>query len=192
MADFSKETLLKRAEEAFLNGEFDRALQTYGELLSVDPEMEDARVGVYLSDLGIDNAEEAQALFDYYQVIKKERPNAVKIIDELIDSLRETKVKLEELLLHSFEEADSVEGIRYEDFTVLVEERGDFKKALEDVMFSTKVFITKKEEFVDFIHRLIEAQMYDTAASYLDNTAKQFGNDQEVLSLYDLIRKAQR
>ncbi len=192
MAELSKETLLKRAEEAFVNGEFWRALQTYGDLLTYDPDMDEAKVGVYLSDLGIENAEEALALFDYYQAIKDERPNAAEVIDELMRSMYVTKIKIEEFFKQTVQADIEEEGIRYQDFVKLIDERGGFKKALEDAMFSTKVIITQKEEFVDFIRRLIDAQMFETAAAYLDNTAKQFDNDQEILSLYELIRKAQR
>ena len=150
--------------------------------------MDEAKVGVYLSDLGIESSEEAQALFDYYQVIKDEKENAVEIIDSLIRSLDNSKDTLKELLLDPLEEQiEYSEGIRYSDFLKLVESRGSFKKAFEDIMFSTKVVITNKDEFIDFVTRLTEEGFDEMALSYLDASSALFGNDQDVLALYNVV-----
>ncbi len=191
MSKVSPNRLLKRAEEEFMQGDFRMALQTYGLVLKDYPGLDEAKVGVYLSDLGIESAEEAQALFDYYQVIKQEKENAADIIDNLIETLSTTKQQLNELLIEPVEEqVEYSDGIRYSDFVELVGSRGSFRKAFEDIMFSTKVVITDKTEFVDFVTRLAEEGFYDMALNYLDSTAGLFGNDQDVLSLYYVVEKA--
>ncbi|HFU77256.1 MAG TPA: hypothetical protein ENK68_01980, partial [Epsilonproteobacteria bacterium] len=149
MAKISEELLLQRAENEFLQGNFKKALRSYGLILKDHPTLDEAKVGVYLSDLGSDSQDEAQALFDYYQIIKDEKENAVDIIDGLLDSLDTTKQTLQELLLDPVEEeVEYGDGIRYSDFLKLVESRESFKKAFEDIMFSTKVVITDKDEFI--------------------------------------------
>jgi tetratricopeptide (TPR) repeat protein len=188
MAKVNKNILLQRAETEFLEGDFTNALRDYGLLLKDYPSMDEAKVGVYLSDLGIESSEEAQALFDYYQVIKDEKENAVEIIDSLIRSLDNSKDTLKELLLDPLEEQiEYSEGIRYSDFLKLVESRGSFKKAFEDIMFSTKVVITNKDEFIDFVTKLTEEGFDEMALSYLDASSSLFGNDQDVLALYNVI-----
>ena len=189
MSKVSANRLLQRAEEEFLQGDFKMALQTYGLLLKDYPAMDEAKVGVFLSDLGIESAEEAQALFDYYQVLKQEKENAADIIDGLIESLSTTKMQLNELLVDPMQEQiEYGEGIRYSDFLELVESRGSFKKAFEDIMFSTKVVITDKDQFIDFVTRLAKEGFDEMALNYLDATTSLFGDDQDVLALYNVVK----
>ncbi len=189
MSKVSQETLLQRAEKEFLQGDYATALRSYGLILKDYPSLDEAKVGAYLSDLGEENAEEAQALFDYYQMIKSEKKNAVEIIHSLIASLDTTKESIHELLDAPMEEQiEYGDGIRYSDFLALVKSRGDFKKAFEDIMFSTKVVITDKDEFIDFVTKLADEGFDEMALGYLDATANLFGNDQEVLALYNVVQ----
>ncbi len=183
--------LLEHAEKQFINGNFEESMQSYGLLLSDFPEFGDAKVGVYLSDLGLENAENAQALFDYYQIIKDEKENAVEIIDNLIHALDNTNNTLQELLLDPIQEGlEYNDGIRYEDFMTLVVSRGSFKQAFEDIMFSTKVIITSKKDFIDFVKRLANEGYEGMALSYLDAASGIFGDDQEIYSLYNNFKGA--
>jgi tetratricopeptide (TPR) repeat protein len=189
MAKISQDLLLKRAEDEFLQGEYAKALRSYGLILRDYPTLDEARIGVYLSDLGIESEEEAQALFDYYQMIKSEKENAVDIIDGLIENLDSSKHKFQELLIEPLEEQiEYSDGIRYSDFKELVKSRGSFKKTFEDIMFSTKVVITNKDEFIDFVTQLANEGFDEMALGYLDASASLFGNDQDILALYHVVR----
>ena len=189
MVKINKNNLLKRAEAQFVNGEYRQSLQSYGLLLKDHPDLGEARVGVYLSDLGLESEDDAQALFDYYQVIKTEQDDAVEIIDNLIHTLDNSKNSLQELLVDPLkEQADYEDGIRYEDFMQLVDSRGDFKQAFEDIMFSTKVVITNRDEFIDFIKHLSTEGFQEMALNYLDAASNAFGDDQEIYALYRLAK----
>jgi len=189
MSKINQEVLLQRAESEFLQGNFKKALRSYGLILKDHPTLDEAKVGAYLSDLGSDSQDEAQALFDYYQIIKDEKENAVDIIDGLLDSLDTTKQNLQELLLDPVEEqVEYGDGIRYSDFLKLVESRKSFKKAFEDIMFSTKVVITDKDEFIDFVTKLSNEGFDEMALGYLDATSHLFGNDQDILALYNVVK----
>ncbi len=193
MGKISQNLLLQRAEGEFLNGDYQNALRSYGLILKDYPALDEAKIGVYLSDLGIESEEEAQALFDYYQVIKTEKDNAVDIIDGLIDSLDTSKQYIHELLLDPVQEqVEYGDGIRYSDFLLLIESRGSFKKAFEDIMFSTKVIITEKDEFIDFVTQLANEGFDEMALNYLDATTSLFGDDQDVLALYNVVAGAQK
>jgi len=192
MSKLSQERLLQRAEEAFLRGNYTDALRSYGLILKDYPTLDDARIGVFLSDLGIEREDEAQALFDYYQVLKSEKDNPVEIISNIIDTLDSTKYQLEELLVNPAEEQiDYGDGIRYSDFLALVESRGDFKKTFEDIMFSTKVIISSKDEFIDFVKHLSSEGFHQMALNYLDSSGNIFGNDQDILELYNTIKEVE-
>lgn len=80
-------------------------------------------------------------------------------------------------------------GIKYEDFMRLIQSRGSFKEAFEDIMFSTKVIISKKEDFVDFLAKLIENGFVEISLNYLENAVTLFPNDEQLLSL---IKKVQQ
>ena len=189
MSKISQDLLLKRAEHEFLQGDYANALRSYGLILKDYPTLDEAKIGVYLSDLGIESEEEAQALFDYYQMIKSEKENAVDIIDGLIENLDSSKHKLQELLIEPIEEQiEYSDGIRYSDFQELVKSRGSFKKTFEDIMFSTKVVITNKDEFIDFVTHLATEGFDEMALGYLDASASLFGNDQDILALYHVVR----
>ncbi len=189
MSKKSQELLLKRAESEFLQGDYAKALRSYGLILRDYPTLDEARIGVYLSDLGIESEEEAQALFDYYQMIKGEKENAADIIDGLIENLDSSKHKLQELLVEPLEEQiEYGDGIRYSDFLELVKSRGSFKKTFEDIMFSTKVVITNKDEFIDFVTKLANEGFDEMALGYLDASSSLFGNDQDILALYHVVR----
>jgi len=188
MSKVSQNLLLQRAEGEFLTGDYRNALMSYGLILKDYPSLDEARIGVYLSDLGIESEEEAQALFDYYQIIKKEKENAVDIIDGLINSLDTSKKRIHELLMDPLEEeVEYSDGIRYSDFVLLIESRGSFREAFEDIMFSTKVVITDKDEFIDFVTQLAEEGFDEMALGYLDATTSLFGDDQDVLALYNVV-----
>ncbi len=189
MSKISQDLLLKRAESEFLQGDYAKALRSYGLILRDYPTLDEAKIGVYLSDLGIESEEEAQALFDYYQMIKSEKENAVDIIDGLIENLDSSKHKLQELLVEPLEEQiEYGDGIRYSDFLEIVKSRGSFKKTFEDIMFSTKVVITNKEEFIDFVTQLANEGFDEMALGYLDASSSLFGNDQDILALYHVVR----
>lgn len=193
MVKTNTKNLLKRAEAQFVNGEYRQSLQSYGLLLKDHPGLGEAKVGVYLSDLGLESEDDAQALFDYYQVIKTEQEDAVEIIDNLIHTLDNSKNSLQELLIDPLrEQADYEDGIRYEDFMQIVASRGDFKEAFEDIMFSTKVVITSRDEFIDFIKHLLTEGFQEMALNYLDAASNAFGNDQEILALYLLAKEEEK
>ena len=188
MAKVNQTILLQRAEGEFLQGNFTNSLRSYGLILREYPTLNEAIVGAYLSDLGVENKDEAQALFDYYQVIKEEKKNAVEIIDHLIETLDSSKHEIHKLMNPLEEQMEYSDGIRYSDFLVLVEDRGSFKLAFEDIMFSTKVVITNKDDFIDFVTKLSKEGFDELSLRYLDATSHLFGNDQDILALYHIVR----
>ena len=188
MSKINQNVLLQRAEDAFLSGEYSTALRSYGLILKDYPSLDEAKIGVYLSDLASESGEEAQVLFDYYQLIKSEKENAVDIIDGLIENIDTSKQQIQELLLDPAQEQNEYnDGIRYSDFVKLVADKGSFKETFEDIMFSTKVVITNKDEFIDFVTQLSHEGFDEMALGYLDATSHLFGNDQDILALYHVV-----
>jgi len=179
---------LERAEKLFLDKKYSSALAIYAVVLSHNNSNLEAYIGVILSDLGSDFPEEAQVLYYYYQSIKVTNENVKITIEQLANSLYETK----ESDIFQLIDADLAlyDGIEYEDFLSLVEQKENFKEAFEDAIFSTKVIISQKWQFIDFIKKLTDNGYYGVALNYLEAHAPQYKNDQEILTLYSLLPKA--
>jgi len=190
MRKVSINRLLSRAEEQFSLGEYNNAMTTYGLLLKEQPTHIDAKIGAFLCDIGMENGEEAQALYDYYQIIKKEQDNASQTMIDLIATLDNTKDQIAQLLSPIVEEKiDYQDGITYKDFLLFVDNRGDFGRAFEDVMFSTKVILKGKEEYIDFISQLIDRGEKALAEQFLDSMSNTFGESQDIYELYNKLNE---
>ncbi len=178
---------LSRAEKLFIEKDYKNALSLYAVILSNDMENSEAYIGALLSDLGFEFKEEAQVLYFYYQSIKNSSDNIKKSMEELITNLIvSTKDDVYELIDADLAKYD---GIEYEDFLTLVETKENFKEAFEDAIFSTKVIITKKWQFIDFIKKLTDNGYYSVALNYLETHAPTYENDQDILTLYSLLPK---
>ena len=189
MAKISLNTLLTRAEEQFTSGKYENALRTYGLLLTQYPSDSDAQIGVYLCDIGLESAEEAQALFDYYQIIKNEQDDASEVMVNLLTTLDVSQGQVAEILNSNEDKAEYKDGIGYEDFLRFIDNRGSFKRAFEDIMFSTRVILKNKEEYISFINKLIEKDQIELATQFLDSLSDGFENDQEIYALYHKLKE---
>jgi len=146
-----------------------------------------AQVGVMLCDLLSENEDEAMALFDYYEVLKDEGdPHAEEIIIDMIRGFDELENEMNQAF--SSQERLVEGGISYEDFKSFVRERGDFKQAYEDIMFSTKVIITNKEELFDFIDELIRHGYEEQVLGYLEDASRLYPTDRRLQELSKKIK----
>ena len=182
--------LITLAENYFMQGNFDLSMQTYALILKEFPSSEEAKVGALLSDLGNDSSEEAHAIFEYYHVIKHEDQDALESVEAMLDSISRTKAEVAKVLVEPFQdEIEPEDGISYSDFIQAANNKGGIKRALEDLLFSSKVVITQKEDFVDFVNRLINEGLEEIAMEYLEVAELLFGNDKEVMTLFYKLGK---
>lgn len=183
---------IKEGIEKFYTRNFKEAMLQFALALSVDPKSKEARVGAILCDMAMSNEEHAVALFEYYILTKENgAEDCEDIIEEIINSVEEYGEKI----AHLFKENDleveinAENGIMYKDFIALIESRGSFNEAFEDIMFSTKVIISNKEDFVDFLAKLIENGFVEMSLNYLESAVTLFPNDEQLLSLIKKVQK---
>lgn len=183
------EELLKQGHSYFSVKKYDKALFLYSQVLSTEPSNEEYKVYGLLCDLGFESSEKAQNLFDYFSVAKEESlKEAVKYVEDVINAYDGDNEKMLGLLQNiSQTNVESLNAIEYKDFMELVKTRGSFKEAYQDIMFSTKVAITTKEELIDFINNLIDNNFNKTAYNYLDGFNEYFSYDEELLKLYEKL-----
>ncbi len=181
----------ERAKESFFKREYKNALLNYSLSLKEFPNDEEAKLGAVLCDLALEREEEAVALFEYYELSKtQEGINSEEIVKEIIESVDNSISKISSFFVDYLNERLMMEeGIEYRDFIALVEEKKDFKRVFENIMFSTKVLISKKEDFLDFIKQLLLHGFEDMALNYMEEALKIFPNDKEVRKLFELLEK---
>jgi len=181
--------ILQQAHSLFSGREYDKALFLYSQITSLDPSNEEYQLYCLMCDVAYDNEEKAQSMFDYFIIAKNENFDAaVKYIKDIINAYDGDNNKLMNLLKDLADSnVESLNAIEYKDFMALVESRGSFKEAYQDIMFSTKVSISKKDDLVDFIDKLIENDFNNTAYSYLDGFNEFFSYDKDLMNLYDKL-----
>ncbi|MRI58744.1 MAG: hypothetical protein C6H99_04450 [Epsilonproteobacteria bacterium] len=183
-----KQALLRKAGEHFMKREYQEALDIFLHILRQEPQNKEALMGAMLCDLLEEDEEEAVALYDFYLVLKEEgeKDPEAKVMEMVrqMDEADENMMRLEEELRI---QPLLSEGISYEDFKEIVTSRGSFKRAFEDIMFSTKVIITKKSDFFDFIENLIEHGFIDMVYSYLEDATKLYPTDKRLQYFFDRL-----
>ena len=185
------EKVLEQAHTFFSQKEYDKALFLYSQVASLNPTNIEYQLYCIFCDVSYENDEKAQNLFEYFSVSKDLNfDDAVKFVQETLDTYDNENDKMINLLKDiSHTSVESLNAIEYKDFMELVDDRGSFKEAYQDIMFSTKVAISSKDDLVDFIDKLIENNFNDTAYTYLDGFNEFFSYDKDLINLYEKLGK---
>ncbi len=192
MTKITKEKLKAKAEDYFYKGEYEKALQNFSLALMQSPDDKELQICAVLTDMANENEEKAQAIFEYYQITKEiEEENAEEIIEDLIESMDFDVDILNKVLDSGYfsNEHQDENTISYDDFIQLVNDRGSFKTAYEDIMFSTKVLINSKDDFIDFLDRLIDNNYVETAFSYGEAAITLFPKDSKLQNIFHKIKE---
>lgn len=175
---------LSKAKYAFLSKQYDIAIKFYNDILIEDEDSKEAKIGILLCDIASDNEEQAQKIFEYYQVLKlqkiKDYADTILNIIELLDKNANNFAEL----VNAFEEAkiNDIDGILYSDFKNLI--KGDnFKKMFEYAMFSTKIVFTKKDEFIEFLNLLIDNDLSDISIKYIETLNNEIIFDDKIQTI---------
>ncbi|MCT7513602.1 hypothetical protein [Aliarcobacter cryaerophilus] len=185
--------VLNEANSLFTQRKFDKALFLYSLLISNFPNNEEYPIYALLCDISIEDENKAIALFDYFFLLKKDDPKeAISYIKNVINAYDGDIEKMMDLLKElNLTTVNQLDAINYEDFQLLIKQRGSFKVAFEDIMFSTKVAIEKKEDFYDFVTKLIDNGFNNMAYNYLEGFQDYFFQDKEIVKLYKKLEEKQ-
>ena len=185
MKTINKYKTLAKANESFSKAEYEQALRNYALVLKDYPNTKEAYNGAILAEMAMSGEEGAEALFDYYIVLRQEnQEDADTIISEILKSMDGTLDQLSELFAQPLKEKLEFEdGIMYFEFKQLVEQEGDFKRIFENIMFSTRVIITEKDDFIDFLKNLVDHGFREMALTYLESALSIYPNNGELRQL---------
>ena len=183
--------LLNEANSLFVQKKFDKALFLYSQLSSNFPENKEYKIYALFCDVASEDVQKAMSLYDYFTVVKDENlDEAVKYVEDVIHAYDGDVDKMMEILKDlSTSTVEALDAIRYDDFKKLINTRGSFRIAFEDIMFSTKVAIENKEDFFDFVNKLIDNGFENTAYTYLEGFNDYFSYDKEIENLYKKLEE---
>ena len=189
MSVMSKFKTLSKAKESFSSAKYEDAMNQFAQVLQSYPNSKEAFNGVILSDMAINGEGGAEALFDYYEILKEEdRESADLIMNDILQNMDGTLEKLTEAFSKPIKERLEYEdGILYEDFKDIIRDGESFKVTFENIMFSTKVIITQKEDFLDFLENLIDNDFKEMAISYLENALNTYPGDLTLEKLFNKL-----
>lgn len=182
---------LSRANEYFLAGQYSDAIREYSFALQANPSSKEAYNGAILSDMAHSGETGAEALFDYYTILRGEdAEQADVIISEILETMDGTLDQLGALFNDTIKQRMAYEdGIMYKEFKELVQDENDFNRIFENIMFSTRVIITEKEDFVDFLDHLIDHGYKEMALGYLESALGVYPNDKQLRNLLRRLAK---
>lgn len=191
MKTISLSKTLNQANEHFLAGQYANALREYSLALKDHPTSKEAFNGAILSDMAMSGESGAEALFDYYTILRSEdSEQADVIISEILETMDGTLEQLSGLFDESIKQRLAYEdGIMYTEFKELIKDENDFNRIFENIMFSTRVIITEKEDFVDFLDSLIHHGYKEMALSYLESALGVYPNDRQLRNLLRRLAK---
>ncbi|MDB2562376.1 hypothetical protein N9X61_02100 [Sulfurimonas sp.] len=194
MATISKFKTLSQAKDSFSQADYKNALEKFAFVLENYPNSKEAYNGVILSEMAMSGEGGAEALFDYYEILKEEDQEAAdSIMGDILQNMDGTLEKLGEIFAEPLRERVELEdGILYRDFKNIIENGESFKDTFENIMFSTKVIITEKTDFIDFLDNLIEHGYTDMALSYLENALSVYPSDVLLRKLLKKLAKAKQ
>ena len=191
MANISKYKTLSQAKDSFSQADYKNALEKFAYVLQNYPNSKEAYNGVILSEMAMSGEGGAEALFDYYEILKEEdQEEADTIMGDILQNMDGTLDKLGEIFSQPLRDRLEFEdGILYQDFKDIVKSDESFKNTFENIMFSTRVIITKKEDFIDFLDNLIEHGYTDMALTYLENALGAYPADEPLRKLLKKLAK---
>lgn len=181
--------ILKQGHSFFTAKQYDKAMFLYAQVLSRDPSNKEYQLYPIFCDIATENEDKGQYLLDYFTIaLKEDSKTAIKDVSNIISAYDGDNDQMMSILRDfSLQTTESLDAIKYEDFETLIKQRGSFKIAFQDIMFSTKVAITSKNEFYEFVNQLIDNDFKKTAYHYLDGFNEYFKFDKEIIKLYDKL-----
>lgn len=187
----NEDRLLNEANSFFTQKKFEKALFLYSQLSSNFPLNKEYPIYALFCDIASEDEDKAMSLYDYFTIVKDENlENAIRYVEDVVNAYDGDIDKMMEILKElSSSTIESLDAIRYEDFKKLIESRGSFRIAFEDIMFSTKVAIENKDDFFDFVTKLIDNDFNSTAYTYLDGFNEYFSYDKEIEKLYKKLEE---
>ena len=178
----------------FMAKQYKQAFEIFAHNLQLDSNNTESLIGLLLSDMAQDFEDQALGLYEYYQLLLSQEISKAKARAQILKAIQSFDKRTNGIfaLLKNLENlrADSLEGILYQDFKKLAQE--NFKKTFEDLIFSTKIIFTNKNDFYDFLNQLVENDYQDMSLEYIESLKKNVIYDKEIEKILQKVSNDNR
>lgn len=178
----------------FMTKQYKQAFEIFAHNLQLDSNNTESLIGLLLSDMAQDFEDQALGLYEYYQLLLSQEISKAKARAQILKTIQSFDKSTNGIfaLLKNLENlrADSLEGILYQDFKKLAQE--NFKKTFEDLIFSTKIIFTNKNDFYDFLNQLVENDYQDMSLEYIESLKKNIIYDKEIEKILQKVSNDNR
>ncbi|ASM39248.1 MAG: histidine kinase [Campylobacter sputorum] len=170
------------AIKAFYDGNYELA-KTCFSMLYETMDSKFILILINICELAKTNKNEAQTIFDIVlkKMKNKENPDDLNSIIEILES------KFENTTLNLMMQ----NAISYSEFMSLVKDNGNFKNTFENIMFSSKVMISNRDDLLEFLDNLIQNGFIELGLNYLESAAQIFPDDERLHILIKQISQRQ-
>lgn len=169
-----KKRLINKGFKALAARDFTLAAHYFNLALALDSSDKRACIGVLIADIAQDFPKKAEIFTELYQILLASAPRAQHnaIHTQMLEILRDFDTSLDHIS-HAAQAEDSLEseqlnGIAYKDFTTLCQVKG-FKEVFENLIFSTKIIFTERDDFYQFLKDLIHYGFKQIALTYIED-----------------------
>ena len=131
---------------------------------------------ISLCDLALKNPREASLLFEFY-LDNYKMPDVDKDFEGILNSFESESIR---------EEFEGVFALNYRDFLKSEENLG-FQKSFENVILGTKLIIDDREDFLDFLEKLLENGYKEMILSYIESLSPHFWDNDRFIKLQEKL-----
>ena len=169
-----KRILVRHGFASFEEKKYKKALSFFSQALSFDPNNLEAKIGAILCDMAEDLPDEAHGFYELYESMLKNTTRSMKrkVQEGLLEAIESFDSGLERVSAMLCDEkelkTEELDGILYSDFKQICSRIG-FKKGFENLIFSTKIIFTQKEDFFDFLNTLVDYGFNDYCLQYIES-----------------------
>ncbi|WP_334082432.1 hypothetical protein, partial [Helicobacter typhlonius] len=171
----------KRAFALFIQKQYKQAFELFSHNLQLDSENTESLIGLLLADMAQDFEEQALGIYEYYQILLSQEISKTKARAQILKTIQSLDKSTNKIFsfLRGIENlrADAIDGILYQDFKRIAKD--NFKRAFEDLIFSTKIIFTNKGDFYEFLNQLVENDYQDMSLEYIESLKKNIMYDKE-------------
>lgn len=136
-----------------------------------------------LSSIAVKDEQEACAIFEIYCENRDKKESIdFSIFDKIFD--------INEYIFYELQQQIEVEnGINFDDFLLILKNRNNFKETVEDLLLSSRLFITKKADFIIFLDLLLSNGYKDIFFKYVEKALAFFPYDASLRNIFINAKK---
>ncbi|MCE3037006.1 histidine kinase [Helicobacter sp. faydin-H20] len=181
-----KRILIRKGFELFETKQYKQSMQCFSDALYLDEEDLEAKIGLFLTDMAVEFPNEAHGFYDLYQTMIGTNPRSFrkKVQQSILEGIKSFDNGIDKIAAVFFDDqkdlkVEEIDGILYKDFKQMCKEK-NFKEVFENLLFSSKIIFTKKEDFYSFLNDLLDNNLSEYCLQYIESMKKVVFFDSEL------------